>query len=97
MATLAAELALAHALAGSNAEGPKPDGWLDIRTAPKIGVFLLGLPIAGSLREGDRRVYEGRWSEDQQTFTSANGFIVLTGTTHWQPLPAPPSSSQEGG
>lgn len=65
--------------------------WQPIDTAPKDRIMLLALPIAGNLREGDRRVYEGRWNELQQTFTSVNGFILLTGATHWMLMPAPPT------
>lgn len=67
--------------------------WQPIEEAPKDGsVFLIGLPIAGNLREGDRRVYEARWHEDQQQFTSVNGFLLFGGATHWRPLPAPPEA-----
>lgn len=68
--------------------------WQDISTAPKVGVILLGLPIAGNLREDDRRVYEGRWNEDQKTFTSVNGFLLLSVATHWMPLPPPPYATK---
>ncbi len=44
--------------------------WQVIEKAPKDGtVILIALPIAGNLRLGDRRVYEGRWHETQLTIT----------------------------
>lgn len=66
--------------------------WQPIETAPKDKtVILLGLPKVGALKEEDaRRVYEGRWNEIQETFTSVNGFILLSVATHWMPLPEPP-------
>jgi len=68
--------------------------WQPIETAPKDGVVLLCLPIFGAIREGDRRVYEGRWHNEQDTFTSVNGFILLTGATHWMPLPSAPEGKK---
>lgn len=77
------------------------DAWQPIETAPKDEtVIILGLPAIGVLRDASsRRVYEGRWHSDQQTFTSVNGFILLTGATHWMPLPAAPAidAAMEGG
>lgn len=66
--------------------------WLPIETAPKDqSVILLALPKVGALKEKDaRRVFEGRWNEIQETFTSVNGFIVLDIATYWMPLPDPP-------
>lgn len=61
--------------------------WQPIETAPKDGtVILLGfitLPV-------ERLVYEGRWNDVQDTWTTVNGFGLLTGATHWTPLPTPP-------
>jgi hypothetical protein len=71
------------------------DGWQPIETAPKDQVILLGLPVAGNLHEDDRRVYEGRWHEAQQAWTSVNGFILFTGATHWMPLPPVPQSAKD--
>lgn len=68
--------------------------WQKIETAPKDQVILLGLPMVGNIKEWDRRVYEGRWNEDQSTWTSVNGFIVLSVATHWMPLPPPPKEQQ---
>ena len=72
------------------------DLWRPIKTAPKDGtVILLGFPVVGNLREEDRRVYEGRWHEQQETFTSVNGFLLLTAASHWQPLPLPPGDGAD--
>jgi hypothetical protein len=78
---------------------PAPEpvaGWQPIDSAPKDAILLLGLPAVGALRDpSSRRVYEGRWNEEQQTWTSVNGFIVLTGATHWQALPSAPTKGTE--
>ena len=80
-------------LAANAAPQPaQPLTWQPIDTAPKDVVILLGLPIAGNLREGDRRVYEGRWHEAQETWTSVNGFLLFTDATHWMPLPPAPTA-----
>ena len=68
----------------------KPE-WLPIESAPKDEVILLSLPVAGRLLADDRRVYEGRWHSSQDKWTSLNGFILLDGATHWQPMPLPES------
>jgi hypothetical protein len=47
--------------------------------------------------EGSRRVYEGKWNYEQQTWTSVNGFLVHTAATHWMPLPPPPGATLEPG
>lgn len=65
--------------------------WQPIETAPRDKVILLGFLVVGNLREDDRRVYEGRWHEGQQTFTSVNGFLLFSAATHWMPLPPPPN------
>lgn len=65
--------------------------WQPIETAPKDRVILLGYEPHWRL-EGDRRVYEGRWNEEQSTWTSVNGFLVHSGASHWMPLPAPPAA-----
>ena len=66
--------------------------WQPIESAPVCGeVILLCMPKIGAMRDSSvRRVYEGLWNESQCTFTSVNGFILLTGATHWMPLPPPP-------
>lgn len=70
--------------------------WLPIETAPKAAegdgsAILLALPAVGALKDPrQRRVFEGRWNETQQTWTSVNGYLVLSAATHWMPLPAPP-------
>jgi hypothetical protein len=70
----------------------KANPWQPIETAPKDGTpIVLLLPLAGNLREGDRRVYEGRWHEAQEKWTSLNGFLLFDGATDWQPLPLPPT------
>lgn len=69
---------------------PLTDGWQPIETAPKDEIVLLSLPLIGNIREGDRRVYEGRWHEAQATWTSVNGFLLLGAATDWMPLPQPP-------
>lgn len=66
--------------------------WQPIATAPRDTVILLGYAPHPRLAE-DRRVYEGRWHDEQQTWTSVNGFLLHTGATHWQPLPVPPKSA----
>ena len=73
-----------------------PEGWQPIETAPKDGsVFLLGLPAIGALKdEAERRVYEGRWNDAQQAFTSVNGFILLGIATRWMPLPTAPEPTK---
>ena len=68
----------------------KPVAWQPIETAPKDEIVLLCLPLIGNIREGDRRVYEGRWHEAQATWTSINGFLLLGAATYWMPLPQPP-------
>ena len=68
----------------------EPVRWQPIETAPKDEIVLLGLPLIGNIREGDRRVYEGRWHEEQATWTSVNGFLLLGAATDWMPLPQPP-------
>lgn len=69
--------------------------WLPIETAPKDCVMLIAMPIMGAIRENDRRVYEARWDECQQTWTSVNGFLLFTGASHWMPLPEPPKKSPD--
>lgn len=70
--------------------------WQPIETAPKDeSVILLSLPKVGALKdEGARRVFEGRWNYNQQTFTSVNGFIIHDVATHWMPLPEPSDKPQ---
>ena len=68
----------------------EPVAWQPIETAPKDEIVLLCLPLIGNIREGDRRVYEGRWHEAQATWTSVNGFLLLGAATDWMPLPQPP-------
>lgn len=68
----------------------EPRGWQPIETAPKDAIVLLCLPLIGNIREGDRRVYEGRWHEAQATWTSVNGFLLFGAATNWMPLPQPP-------
>ena len=75
---------------------PLTDGWQPIETAPKEEVVLLSLPLIGNIREGDRRVYEGRWHEAQATWTSVNGFLLLSAATDWMPLPQPPVEAAHG-
>jgi hypothetical protein len=71
------------------------DNWQPIETAPKDGtVILLGCPAVGAMKDPEsRRVFEGLWHKGQKTFTSVNGFLLLTVATHWMPLPDPPSQS----
>jgi hypothetical protein len=85
------------ALTALQSAGVVTQGWQDIASAPRDAVILLGFPIVGNLREDDRRVYEGRWNAEQKTFTSVNGFLLLTAATHWQPLPTPPLQAARGG
>lgn len=80
-----------EAIEALRAELAKPDGWQSIESAPKDGIILLGLPVIGRIKAEDRRVYEGRWHEDQSTWTSVNGFIILGCASHWMPLPHPPT------
>ena len=64
--------------------------WEPIDTAPKDeSVVLLGYLPNPRL---DRRVYEGRWSKGEGTWTSVNGFITHNSATHWRPLPDPPEA-----
>ena len=67
--------------------------WQPIEDAPRDGtVILLGyLPNSRIYRH----VYEGRWHEGQQTWSSVNGFILHTEATHWMPLPPPPVKEGE--
>lgn len=69
------------------------DGWLPIETGPKDEKpILLGCPAVGAMKDpGSTRVFEGRWNSVQKTWTSMNGFLLLTVATHWMPLPEPPS------
>ena len=73
--------------------------WQPIENAPVCGeVILLCMPKIGAMRDSSvRRVYEGLWNESQCTFTSVNGFILLTGATHWMPLPAAPEKEGSDG
>lgn len=80
------------AAVGGSALSEGLGAWLPIETAPRDAVILLGYAPHPRM-VGERRVYEGRWHEEQQTWTSVNGFLVHTGATHWQPLPAPPESA----
>jgi hypothetical protein len=67
---------------------PVPLGWMPIETAPKDGViFLIGYTPNSRM---DRRVFEARWHDAQQKFTSVNGFLLFDNATHWMPLPPPP-------
>jgi len=66
-------------------------GWLPIEAAPRDAVILLGYAPHPQM-EGSRRVYEGRWCEEQGAWTSVNGFLLHIDATHWMPLPAPPST-----
>jgi hypothetical protein len=69
--------------------------WRPIETAPNDGsVILLGFTPHPRLG-GARRVYEGRWNEGQEKWTSTNGFLALTGASHWMPLPAGPADGVE--
>ena len=75
-------------LARAAHEAAKP-GWQPIETAPKDeSVILLGYTPNPRI---ERRVYEGRWHDAQQTWTSVNGFILHTGATHWMQLPTAPA------
>ena len=65
--------------------------WQPIETAPRDGVILLGYAPHRRM-DGTRRVYEGRWNDEQQRFTSVNGFLIHDSATHWMPLPDPPSA-----
>jgi len=69
--------------------------WKSIETAPKNReVILLGFAkLIGTIREEDRRVYEGWWNHIQNTWTSTNGFVILSDATHWMPLPDAPKES----
>lgn len=68
--------------------------WQPIETAPKDeSVIIIGMPAKGALRYEGRRVYEGRWHENQQTWTGVDGFLMFTGATHWMPLPQPPATT----
>lgn len=71
------------------------DKWQPIETAPKDStVILLGCPAVGAMKDPrSRRVYEGLWHDGQKTFTSVNGFLLLSVATHWMPLPEPPAIS----
>jgi len=67
--------------------------WQPIETAPKDKtVIILGFLPHWSLN-GSRRVYEGRWSKTQNTWTSVNGFMIFSEASHWMPLPQPPESA----
>jgi len=64
--------------------------WKPIDTAPKDeSVILIGF-VPHPRMDGIRRVYEGRWNETQETWTSVNGFLLFESATHWMPLPKPP-------
>lgn len=65
--------------------------WQLIETAPRSGVILLGYTPQPRMLD-ERRVYEGRWNDEQQTWTSVNGFLLHTAATHWMPLPPPPAA-----
>lgn len=88
---------LPEVFAAVGMEQPKADvademDWRPIETAPKDGTVIL-LGYTPNPRH-ERHVYEGRWHEDQGTWTSVNGFIVHEACTHWMPLPAAPKGSE---
>lgn len=64
--------------------------WQPIEKAPQDGSIILVAHAKHPRLEGSRRVYEARWDEVQQTWTSVNGFILHTGCAYWMPLPPPP-------
>lgn len=66
---------------------PVPGGWLPIEGAPKDGTPILAAWRTGAAGEGDYTV-DKLWWAGQWCPYSRN-------PTHWQPLPAPPST--EGG
>lgn len=74
------------------------NNWQPINTAPKDtkAAILLGyLPLPRMA--GAPRVYEGRWNDIQNDWTSLNGYLLHTAATHWMPMPSPPESSCEHG
>jgi hypothetical protein len=75
---------------------PEQPAWQPIETAPKDRPILLCMPICGNMTETDRRVFEGRWNEVQQTWSAPSGFILLTEVTHWMPMPTAPVNQSEG-
>lgn len=69
-------------------------GWQPIETAPRDRVILVGYDSeAGKKLEPHQRVYEARWDERQQTWTSRNGFILHSHATHWMPFPPAPDAT----
>lgn len=65
--------------------------WKAMDKAPRDGTVVL-IGYAPHPRMVDsRRVYEGRWNELEQEFTSVNGFVVLKDCTAWMPMPNPPN------
>ena len=68
--------------------------WQLIKTAPRDAVILLGYEPHPRML-GVRRVYEGRWDDNQRTWTSVNGFLVHNLATSWMPMPEPPETRIE--
>lgn len=73
----------------------KVERWLPIETAPKDGTFVViadaEQPSAGLLIARWR--HDAWWSKP----TPSGHSTVWADATHWQPLPAPPALSTEGG
>ncbi|GAC1042316.1 Lar family restriction alleviation protein [Rhizobium sp. No.120] len=71
-------------------------GWLDIASAPKDGTYILvaayydNKPTVGCAYWPEAN--EWFWWHDQEYSLSENGFEAR----FWQPLPSPPSPSNEG-
>jgi hypothetical protein len=64
--------------------------WRSIETAPKDGARVL-LAIAGQW-VGVASLTDWGWQMDH-TAEYDNEYATVTGATHWQPLPEPPTPS----
>lgn len=65
--------------------------WLPIDTASRLEGNVILLGFTQPRMKEDRRVYEGRWNNVENTWTSVNGAILLSDASHWMPLPPPPT------
>jgi len=65
--------------------------WMPIETAPKDGTSILGYWMGGQhdCAIHATKFFKGRWWEPNEDFPQST-------PSHWMPLPAPPTSGQQG-
>lgn len=76
--------------AATNQPSPEDGGWQPIETAPKDGTWIL---IWGEQWSGAPIPDVGHWDDDDWR---DDEHTVLAFATHWQPLPAPPTTEDGG-